>query len=95
VLTLVANNMSRLIGIVSVALLVIAGPAIAKFRGPISGVIETNDGRSLTDVVVQLKCYAQGIQGTATSEIESRIVETGKRFRILWAWVGLVPATSG
>jgi ankyrin repeat protein len=87
--------MSRLIGIVSVALLVIAGSADAKFRGPISGVIETSDGRSLTDVVVQLKCSAQGIQGNVTSELETRIVETGKRFRILWAWAGWAPARGG
>ena len=87
--------MNRLIGIVCVALLIIAGPSEAKFRGPISGVVETSDGRSLTDVVVQLKCSAQGIQRNVTSESETRIVETGKRFRVLWAWAGLAPAAGG
>ena len=93
--SLSVSDMSRLIGIVSVALLVIAGSAAAKFRGPISGVIETSDGRNLTDVVVQLRCSTQAIHGTVTSEIETRIVETGKRFRIRWAWAGLVPAAGG
>jgi hypothetical protein len=90
-LALVTNNMSRLICIISVALLFIAEPAVAKFRGPISGFIETSDGRNLTDVVVLLKCSAQGIQRNVTSESETRIVETGKRFRILW----IAPAAGG
>ena len=47
--------MSRLTGIVGVALLVIAGPTIAKFRGPISGVIETSDvGIAVSAALMQM-----------------------------------------
>lgn len=87
--------MHKLICIVACTLLLSAAEASAALRGPISGVVETSDKRALNDVVVSLRCSAYGINSVRTSEVETRFVNTGEKFRVAWAWAGLAPAPGG
>jgi hypothetical protein len=46
----------------------------------------------LDDVVVRMSCHGHGIHATHRTDVESRVVATGRSFRFVWAYRGLVPA---
>jgi len=75
--------------LVAVAATARAGP----FQGPVSGVVETADGAAFDDLVVELRCHGYGIHGTHRSDTKSQVVATGAKFRFLWAWRGIAPAS--
>jgi ankyrin repeat protein len=62
-----------------------------RVQGPIWGTVEASDGTAVQDIVVRLRCASYLLHGAGPSDLETRIVTSGERFRFLWAWGGLAP----
>lgn len=76
------------------ALLIVAGAVWAgSIQGPVRGVVETEDGAELDDVVVRMTCRGYLFHGSHTTDVETRVVSTGEGFLFPWAYRGLFPAS--